>query len=221
VLRARRTTRNARSPSAIATITTPRGGRRGSWASPPMRTHHPSRRGVAMSPARRLTGATCRVRPHRHHLTMLKCLRRVGRKRRGATRLWARAHVRRLPLPEWTSGRSAPVRRPAGRALLSRRDLRPVKSVLREGRRSGRRPPASSMTARTAPTPTPCRGAGRGGDCRTRRRRQARHQWRSKAPSRGACSRCSSGAAEPWTFMCPLLPAGATVQPRSLRRPGV
>jgi hypothetical protein len=31
--------RNARSPSAIAMTTATRGGRRGSWASPPMRTH--------------------------------------------------------------------------------------------------------------------------------------------------------------------------------------
>jgi hypothetical protein len=73
--------------------------------------------------------------------------------------------------PERTSGQSAPVRRLAGRALPSRKDLRPVKPILREGQRSGRRPPASSMTARTAPTLIPCRGAGRGGGHRTRRRR--------------------------------------------------
>jgi hypothetical protein len=43
----------------------------------------------------------------------------------------------------------------------------------REGRRSGRHLPASSMTALTAPTPTPCRGVSRGGGRRTRRRRRA------------------------------------------------
>jgi hypothetical protein len=131
-----------------------------------MRTHCPSRRGVAMLPARRLTGATCRGHPRRRRLAALKCRRRAGRRRPGATRLWARAHVKRLPSFKWTSGRSAPVRRPAGWALSSHRDLRPAKPILREGRRSDRRPPASSMTAWTAPTPTHCRGTVRGGDCR-------------------------------------------------------
>jgi hypothetical protein len=54
-----------------------------------------------------------------------KCRRRAGRGRRGTTRLWARAHVRRLPPPEWTSSRSVPMWCPAERALPSRRDLAP------------------------------------------------------------------------------------------------
>jgi hypothetical protein len=57
----------------------------GSWASPPMRTRHPRRRGAAMSPARRLTGATCSGRPRRRRPTVLKCHRRVGHKRLGAS----------------------------------------------------------------------------------------------------------------------------------------
>jgi hypothetical protein len=176
-----------------------------------------------MSPARRSTGATCWVRPRHRRLTALKCRRCAGRKQRGATRLWTRAHVRRPPLPEWTSGRSAPVRHPTGRALPSRRDVCPVKPTLQVGRRSGRRLPASSMTAQTDPTLSPCWGTGLGGDRRTRRRcRVRRWQW-SQAPLRGACSHCSSGAEEPRTFMCPSSPAGGggTVQPRSLWMPGV
>jgi hypothetical protein len=35
---------------------------------------------------------------------------------------------------------------------------------------------------------------------------------------RGACSRCSSGAAEPWTFIYLLLQVGAKVQPRAWQR---
>jgi hypothetical protein len=108
----------------------------------------------------------------------------------------------------------------AGRVLPSRRDPRPVKSIPREGRRSGRRPPASFMTAPTVPTSTPCKGASRGGGRRTRCRCLARRRWRSQALPRGACSRCSSGAVEPRMFMCPSSPAGATVQPQSLRRSG-
>jgi hypothetical protein len=191
-LRVRRNIRNARSPSAIATTTATRGGKRGSRASPPTRTHRPSRRGVAMSPAPRSTGATCRGRHRRRRPVALKCRRRGGRERMGATRLWARAHVRRLPLPEWASGPSAPVRRPAGWALPSRRDLRPVKPILREGQRSDRCLSVSSMTARTAPTPTPCRGVSRGGGRRIRRRRRARRQRRNRVLPRGAYSRCLS-----------------------------
>jgi hypothetical protein len=204
-LRARRSTRNARSPSATATIIVPRGERRGSWASPLMRTRRPSRCGVAMLPVWRSTGATCRGHPHHRHPAAPKWHRHAGRGRRGATRLWARAHVWRLPPPEWTSGRSAPVQRPAERALPSCRDLRLVKSIPREGRRSDRRPPANSTTARTAPTLTPCRGTGRGEDRWTRGRRQACRKWRSQVPPRGACSHCSSGVAEPRTFICPSL----------------
>jgi hypothetical protein len=37
---------------------------------------------------------------------------------------------------------------------------------------------------------------------------------------RGVCNRCLSGAVEPRMFICPLSPAGATVQPRPLRRSG-
>jgi hypothetical protein len=89
----------SKTPKAIAMITTPRGRRRGSWASPLRRTRRQSRRGVAMSPAWRSTGATCRGHPRRRYLAALKCHRRAGRGRRGATRLRARAHVRRLPHP--------------------------------------------------------------------------------------------------------------------------
>jgi hypothetical protein len=172
-----------------------------------------------MSPARRSIGATCWGCPRRRHLAVLKCSRGSSRRRRSAIRPWARAHIRRFPSPEWTSGRSSPVRRPTGRVLPVRKDLRPVKPILRGGRRSDRSPPASSMMARTAPTPTPCRGTGHGGDHWTQRRHRACRRWRSQASPRGTCSRFSSGAAEPQTFMCPLLQAGATVQPRPLRRP--
>jgi hypothetical protein len=97
-LHARRSTRSARSSSVIATITAPRGGRRGSWASPLTRTRRQSHRGVAMSPARRSTGATCRGHPRHHRLAALKSRRRAGRRQWGATRLWARAHVRQLTI---------------------------------------------------------------------------------------------------------------------------
>jgi hypothetical protein len=184
-----------------------------------MRTRRPSRRGAVMSPARRSTGPICRGRPRRRRPASLKCRRHAGRGRQGATRLWARAHVRWLPSPKWTSGRSGPVRRPAGRVLPSRRDPRPVKPILRDGRRSDRCPPANSMTTQTAPTPTPYRGAGRGGGCRIRRRRRARHRQRNRVLPCGTCSRCLSGVAEPCMFMCPLSSAGAMVQPRTLRKP--
>jgi hypothetical protein len=219
VLHVRRNIRNARSPSVIVMTIATRSGRRGSRASPPMRIRRLSRRGAAMSPAPRSTGATCWGRPHRRRPVALKCRHRAGRERRGTTRLWARAHVRRLPLSEWASGLSAPVRRPAGRALPSCKDLRPVKPILREGRRSDRCPSASSMTARTAPTPTPCRSAGRGGGGRIRhRRRVRRRQWNRVLPH-DACNRFLSGVAEPRMFTCPLSQAGATVQLRPLRKP--
>jgi hypothetical protein len=124
-----------------------------------MRIRHPSRRGAVMSPARRSTGATCWGRPRHRRPVALKCRRRTGRERRGTARLWARAHVGRLPLPEWASGRPAPVWHPAGRALPGHRDLHLAKPILREGRRSDWCPSARSMTVRTTRTPTPCKGA--------------------------------------------------------------
>jgi hypothetical protein len=184
-----------------------------------MRICRPSRRGAAMSPTPRSTGATCRGRPRCRRPVALKCHRRAGRRRWGATRLWAQAHVRQLPLPEWASRRSAPVRHPSGRGLPSRRDLRPVKTILREGRRSNQCSSASSMTARTGPTPSPCRGAGRGGGRRIRRRRRARCRQRNRVLPCGACSCCLSGVAEPRKFTCPLSLVGAMVQPRPLWKP--
>jgi hypothetical protein len=44
-----------------------------------VRIRRPSRRGAAMSPARRSTGATCQGRPHRPRPMALKCRRRAGR----------------------------------------------------------------------------------------------------------------------------------------------
>jgi hypothetical protein len=132
----------------------------------------------------------------------------------GATRLWGRARVWWLPLLEWAFGRPAPVRRPAGQALPSRQDLRPVRSIPLGGRRSVRCLSANSTTVRIARTLTPCRCAGRGGGRQIRRRRQVRRRWQNRAPPRGACSRCLSGVAGPRMFMCPLSQVGATVQPR-------
>jgi hypothetical protein len=91
----------------------------------------------------------------------------------------------------------------------------------REGQRSDRRPPTSFTMAPTASTLTPCRDADRGGSHQTRCRRRVRCRRRSQALPRGACSHCLSGAAEPQMFTCPLSPAGAMVQLRPLRRPGV
>jgi hypothetical protein len=62
-----------------------------------MRTRRPIRCGAAMSPARRSTRATSRGRPRHRRFAAPKCHHRAGRRRRGATRLWARSHVRRLP----------------------------------------------------------------------------------------------------------------------------
>jgi hypothetical protein len=137
------------------------------------------------------------------------------------TILWARPRVKQLALPERTSGRSGLTRRPAGRAPPSPRDPHLSKPTPpQEGRRSGRRPPASFTMAPIAPTLTPCRGADRGGSHRTRCRRRERRKRRSQVLSCGACSHCLSGVAEPRTFTCPSSPAGATVQPRLSRRPG-
>jgi hypothetical protein len=118
------------------------------------------------------------------------------------------------PLPEWACGRPTPVRCPAGRALSSRRDPRPVRSIPRGGRRSDWCLSASSMTARTTRTLTPCRGDGREGGRRIRHRRRAQRRWRNRALPRGAYSRCLSGVARPQMFMYPLSQAGAKVQPR-------
>jgi hypothetical protein len=104
--RARRNTRSARSPSVIATMTTLRGGRRGLLASPPTKTRRPSRRGVAMLPARRSTTKKCRGRPRCRLPVAQKCRRRDSRRQPRATRRWARARVKQLALPERTSGRS-------------------------------------------------------------------------------------------------------------------
>jgi hypothetical protein len=69
-------------------------------------------------------------RPRLRRSEVLKCRRYAGRGRWGATRLWARAHARRLPLPIWASGRPSPLRCPAGQALPSCRDLRLVRPIL-------------------------------------------------------------------------------------------
>jgi hypothetical protein len=178
-------------------MTATRGARRGSRAFPPTRIHRPSHRGTAMSPAPRLTGAICRGRPHLRRFVVPRCHRRAGHGRRGATRLWGRARVWRLPLSEWASGRPTPARRPAGRALPSRQDLCPVRSIALGGQRSVRCPFASSMTVRIAQTLTPCRGADRGGGRQIRCRRRAQCRWQNRASSRGACSLCLSGVAGP------------------------
>jgi hypothetical protein len=71
------------------------------------------------------------------------------------------------------------VRRPVGQALSSRRGPRHVKPTLRGDRRKGRRPPAIFTMVRSAPTPTPCKGTGRGEDRRTWRRRRLCRRWKS------------------------------------------
>jgi hypothetical protein len=94
-----------------------------------MRIRRPSHHGAAMSPAPRLTGATCQGHPRLRRSMVPRDRCRSGLGRRGATRLCGRARVRRLPLPEWVFGRTAPVQRLAGWALPSRQDLRLVKSI--------------------------------------------------------------------------------------------
>jgi hypothetical protein len=77
---------------------------------------------------------------------------------------------------------------------------------------------ASFMTARTGPTLTPCRGAGREGCHRIwHRHRACRRQWNRVLPH-GACSRFLSGAAEPRMSLCPTSPTGAMVQLWPLRK---
>jgi hypothetical protein len=203
VPRARRSTRNARSPSAIEMTTASRGGRRGSVVSPSMKTHCQSCRGVAKSPVRRSTGATCWGRPRCCLLVAPKCRHRGGHRRPRATRMWARARDKQLTLPVRTRGQFSLAWRPAGRAPLSHREPHPSMLTPRGGRRRDRLPPANFTMALIAPTRTPCRGIGRGGSRRTRRRHRAhRRQW-SLAPPRGACSRYLTGAAEPRTSMFP------------------
>jgi hypothetical protein len=82
-----------------------------------------------MSLARRLTRAPCRGHPRRRHPVALKCHRRTVRERWATTRLWARDHARWFLLPVWACGRPALVQHPAERALPSRRDPRPVRSI--------------------------------------------------------------------------------------------
>jgi hypothetical protein len=121
-----------------------------------MKTHHPSRCGAAMSPVRRSARATCRGHPRRRLPAALKCRRHDSRRRLWVTILWARPRVKQLALPERTSGRSGLTRRPAGRAPPSPRDPHLSKPTPpQEGRRSGRRPPASFTMAPIAPTLTP------------------------------------------------------------------
>jgi hypothetical protein len=165
--------------------------------SPPMKTHRPSRRGAATSPARRSTGATCRGRPRRCLPVVPKCRCLASRRRPCGTRLWARARVRRLTLPKRTSERSALVWRPAGRVPPRHRDPHLARTTLQEGRRSGQRPPNSFSMALTAPTPNPCRGTNRGGNRRTQRRRRAHCRWWSQVVPRGVCSHCLSGVVGP------------------------
>jgi hypothetical protein len=218
---ARRSTRSARLPSTVVTTTASRGRRWGSWVSPPMKTRHSNHRGAATLPARRSTRATCRDRPRHHLPTAEKCRRRDNRRWLRVTRLRARACVKQLAPPKRTNRRSTLAWRPAGRAPLSRRDPHLAKSTpAREGQTSGRRLPAGFTMAPTAPTLTPCRGADRGGSRRTQRRHRARRRRRIQVLPRRACSHCLSGAAEPQTFTCPSSLAGATIQPRSSRRPG-
>jgi hypothetical protein len=188
--------------------------------SPPMKTRRPSRRGAEMSPARRSTRATCRGRPRHRLLATLKCRRHASRRGPCATRPWARARVRRLASPEKTSVRSTLVWRPVGRAPPSRKDPRPAKPILQEGRRSVRCPPASFTMAPTASTLTPCRGADHGRGRRTRRQRRAHLRWRSQVLPRGVCSHCLSMVAGPRMFTCPSSLVGATIQPRPSQRPG-
>jgi hypothetical protein len=149
-------------------MTATRGTRRGSRAFPLMRIRRPSHRGAVMLPTPRLTGATCRARPHLRRSMVSRCHHRAGHRRRGTTRLWGRARVRWLLLSKWAFGRPAPARRPTGRALPSRQDLRPVRSIPLGGRRSVRCPSASSTMVRITRTLTPCRGTGRGGGRQTR-----------------------------------------------------
>jgi hypothetical protein len=114
-----------------------------------MEIHHRTCRGLATLLAWWWTGARCRGRLHRHLLAPQKCRHRGGRRRPRATRMWAQARDKQHALPEKTSGRSSPVRSPAGRAPPGCREPRPAKLTPRGGRRSGRPPSANSMMVPT------------------------------------------------------------------------
>jgi hypothetical protein len=133
---------------------------------------------------------------------------------------WSReaGHAQRFLLPMWAYDRPALVRCPAERALPSCRDPHHVRSIPRGGRRSDQCPSARYMMAQTIQTLIPCRGVGREGGRRIRRRRQARCRWRNRALPCGAYSHCLSGVAGPQMSMCPLSQAGAMIQPQSLRK---
>jgi hypothetical protein len=124
---AKHSTKNARSPSAIETITAVRGERRGSVASLLTKTRRRSRRGAATSLVRRLTGARCRGHTRRRLPARPKCRHRGGHKQPRATRKWGRARDKQLILPERTSGRSALAWRPACQAPPGRRVPRSAK----------------------------------------------------------------------------------------------
>jgi hypothetical protein len=182
---AKRITRNARSPSVIKTITTSRGGRRGSVASPPMKTRRRSRRGAVTSPARRLIGATCWGCPRCRLPATPRCRHRVGHRRPRVTRMWARARDKQLALPERTSGRSALAWRPVGRAPPSRREPRPAKLT----------PPRRSEQ-RSAPVCQLYDGSDRpNSDSLQRRRSRGKSTDSARSPS--APRAVESGAA-PW-----------------------
>jgi hypothetical protein len=100
-----------------------------------------------------------------------KCHRRGANRWTHMTRMRARARDQQLAPPERTGGWFALTWSPAGRAPPSCRDPRLVRQTLRGGRRSGRLQYASSSMVPTAPTRTPCRGAGRGRGRQTQRRR--------------------------------------------------
>jgi hypothetical protein len=209
--------KNARSPSVIETRTASRGRRRGSVASPLMKIHRWSRRGVATLPARRWIGVRCRGRPCRRLLAPQKCRHHDGRRWPRAIRMWARARDKQLALPEKISEPSVPARSPAGRAPRVAKCHAPPSC-----------PPEAVRGAAISRSPT-LRWSGPSrlrllaeapvtgevdGLCRRRARRR---QW-IPVPLRGACSRYLSRAAEPWTFTCPSSPAGAKVQPRPSQR---
>jgi hypothetical protein len=185
--------------------------------SPPMNTRRLSCHVVEMSLVQRTTGATCRGCPRRRLLAELKCRRRANCKRPCAIRPWARARVKRFAPPEKTSRRSTILWHPTGLAPPSRRDPRPAKTTLREGRRSSRRPPTTSMMDPTAPTPTLCRGT----DCGE----VFGLSVDAERTAGGGAKRCpvvlaASVVAGPQMFTCPSSSAGATIQPRLSQKTG-
>jgi hypothetical protein len=115
---------------------------------------------------------------------------------------------------ERTRGRYAPMWRPAVRAPLRHREPRLAKPTLQGGRRSGWLRFANPSTVPTAPTRTPCRGAGRERGRHTKRRHRACLRRWIPAPPRVACNRYLSGAAEPQKFTFPSSLAGSKDQPR-------